>query len=280
MELNEIPHPPQNMRIRGRSPDISDQTMRRLCIVGPRKYTDYGHEICERLISGLAGYPVTIVSGLAFGIDSIAHEIALDVGLQTIAVPGSGLNDDAIYPASHFSLAMKIIECGGCLVSEFPDHFRATKWAFPQRNRIMVGLSHAALIIEAQEKSGTMITARMAVDYNRDLLAVPGSVLNENSVGTNRLLRDGASVIRDSEDLIEAIGLEIDPNKRRQIASAELIGAEKIIYENLHRIDTTEKITNEFVRNKKMTIEEINRAITTLEMNDLITYVDGRICKK
>src|SRR3989344_5297892 len=147
-QLLEIPQPPKE-----------------LFIVGSRKYTTYGKEACEKLIEGLRGYPIVIVSGLALGIDSIAHKKALDVGLTTIAFPGSGLDPKVLYPATNAHLAERIVEAGGAVISEFEPDFRATPWSFPQRNRLMAGISDAVLVIEAEQKSGTLITSRLATEY-------------------------------------------------------------------------------------------------------------------
>jgi DNA processing protein len=203
--LFQIPQQPEKLTIRGPTPDW-DQKF--LCVVGARKYSHYGRQICETLIAGLSGYPITIVSGLAFGIDGIAHQAALDAGLVTIAVPGSGLNQNIIYPRAHRRLAEDILCAGGSLISEFEPNFKARPESFPQRNRIMAGLSHAVLIIEAELRSGTLITSRLATDYNRDVGAVPGSVFSKNSEGPHMLLRLGATPITNSEDILELLGLE------------------------------------------------------------------------
>src|SRR3989344_3312525 len=171
--LDEIPDPPKKLNCAGNLPYPENKI---LCIVGARKFTSYGKEACEELIKGLRGYPITIVSGLALGTDSIAHRAALANNLQTVAIPGSGLNPDILYPRSHLRLAEEIIENGGGLLSEFDDDFRATLWSFPQRNRIMAGISHAVFVIEAEIKSGTLITSRLATEYNRDVLTLPGSI--------------------------------------------------------------------------------------------------------
>jgi len=204
-QLFEIPEPPKEFFVRGEMPS-NDSVL--LTIVGSRKYSSYGRDACETLIAGLVGYDIVIVSGLALGIDTIAHKAALGAGLKTIAVPGSGLDDKVLYPSTNRLLAKDIIEKGGALLSEFAPDFRATIWGFPQRNRIMAGLSQATLVIEAEEKSGTLITARLALDYNRDVLAVPGSILSQGSRGTNQLLRQGATPITSSEDLLGALGFE------------------------------------------------------------------------
>jgi DNA processing protein len=180
--------------------------------------------VCQKLIEGLKGYPIVIVSGLALGIDTLAHETALSVGLTTIAFPGSGIDRKVLYPASNRRLADKIIESGGALISEFAPNFKATIWSFPQRNRIMAGISKAVLIIEAEEKSGTLITARLATDYNRDVLAVPGQIFSDASIGTNTLIRQGATPIRSSIDILEALGFDI---------TAQVAEIKKESYENL-----------------------------------------------
>lgn len=202
--LHEIPQVPEKLFVVGELPNPAEYYY--LSVVGSRKYTSYGREACERIIAGLAGYPIVIVSGLALGIDGIAHRAALDAGLKTVAVPGSGLDQSVIYPRTHLNLAREIIESDGALLSEYEPDFRATPWSFPQRNRIMAGLTQGTLIIEAEEKSGTLITARMALDYNRNVFVVPGPIFSATSKGTNNLLRQGATPITCAKDLLEEIG--------------------------------------------------------------------------
>lgn len=202
--INHIPDPPKQLRIIGQLPE----NQKYLCVVGSRKYSEYGKTVCQKLIDGLQGYPITIVSGLALGMDSIAHFSALKNKLKTIAVPGSGLSDKVLYPSTNKSLARKIIEEGGALISEFDDDFRATSWSFPQRNRIMAGMSEATLIIEAELKSGTLITSKYAIEYNRDVFTVPHSIFSKTGAGPHMLLRLGATPITSSEDIIQALGLK------------------------------------------------------------------------
>lgn len=203
--LREIPQPPETLYLRGTLPDPTQFYY--LAVVGSRKFTNYGREAVERIIGGLAGYPICIVSGLAMGIDAIAHRAALDAGLPTIAIPGSGLDSGAIYPRSNLALAREIVENGGALLSEYAPDLRAAPWTFPQRNRIMAGISQSTLVIEAEEKSGTLITARLAVDYNRNVFAIPGSIFSATSKGTNKLIRQGATPITSAQDLLEELGL-------------------------------------------------------------------------
>lgn len=201
--LLEIPDPPEKLYVRGKLPP---EEYKYLCVVGSRKYSEYGRQAVEKLIVGLRGHPIVIVSGLALGIDSIAHRATLETGLLTLAVPGSGLDPKILYPASHKQLAEKIVSVGGCLLSEFEPNFRPTSYSFPQRNRIMAGLSDAVLVVEAELKSGTLITSKFATEYNRDVFTIPGSIFSKNSAGPHMLIRLGATPITSSEELLEALG--------------------------------------------------------------------------
>jgi DNA processing protein len=210
--LNEINDPPKEMRMVGQIP----QTEKYLAVVGSRKYSEYGKTVCEDLIAGLEGYPITIVSGLALGIDSIAHREALRSGLPTVAIPGSGLDEEHLYPAVHRGLAKEIIASGGCLLSEFPDDYPSYPSNFPQRNRIIAGMSHAVLVIEAELKSGTLITSKYAIEYNRDVFTVPHSIFAKTSEGPHMLLRLGATPITSSADIVSALGLKSAMDDTRQ----------------------------------------------------------------
>lgn len=201
--LNEINDPPKSLRIVGEIP----QTEKYLAVVGSRKYSEYGKNVCERIIEGLAGYSITIVSGLALGVDAIAHKSALKAGLPTVAVPGSGLSEKVLYPSSNKMLAREIVENNGALISEFDDDFKATPYSFPQRNRIMAGMCDATLVIEAELKSGTLITSKYAIEYNRDVFTIPNSIFSKTSEGPHMLLRLGATPITSSADIISALGL-------------------------------------------------------------------------
>jgi DNA processing protein len=202
--LSEINDPPKQLRIIGQLP----KTEKYLAVVGSRKYSEYGKNVCEKLIEGLRGYSITIVSGLALGIDSIGHKAALKAGLPTIAIPGSGLSDKFLYPSSHKELARRIVEDGGCLLSEFADNIPGYPSNFPQRNRIIAGMCDAVLVIEAELKSGTLITSKYAIEYNRDVFTVPNSIFSKTSEGPHMLLRLGATPITQSSDIVSALGLQ------------------------------------------------------------------------
>ena len=197
--LLEIPQPPKKLYVAGELPPEGSIL---LAVVGSRKYTSYGADACEKIIEGLSGYPIVIVSGLALGIDALAHKAALKAGLKTLAVPGSGIDSKVIYPRTNLSLAEEIVEKGGCLLSEYEPDFQASTWSFPARNRIMAGLSRAILVIEAGERSGTLITARLATEYNRDVYVIPNGIFSPGSQGSNKLLKQGAYPITESSDIL------------------------------------------------------------------------------
>ncbi len=211
--LGEIPEPPTHIYVRGNLPPRDTKC---LAVVGSRNYTNYGKQVVEYLIHGLRGYPISIISGLALGIDALAHQAALDGGLYTLAVPGSGLDDSVLYPRTNRPLARRILESGGGLLSEYEPTFAATPWSFPQRNRIMVGLSSAVLVIEASEKSGTLITARLTADYNRDLLVVPGNIFSDNSKGSHQFLKLGATPVTTPEDILAALHIDAEMKPETQ----------------------------------------------------------------
>ncbi len=202
--LREINDPPKQLYVRGTMPSFGHKW---LAVVGSRAMTPYGKQACRHLIEGLRGYPIVIVSGLAYGVDAEAHKSALDAGLTTVAIPGSGLDWDVLYPRANVGLAREILKAGGALLSEFKPTQKAADYTFPQRNRIMAGISHATLIIEAREKSGSLITAKLVTEYNRDLLVVPGSIFSAESKGTHQFLRLGATPATSPEDILVALGI-------------------------------------------------------------------------
>lgn len=176
-----------------------------IAVVGSRDSTPYGREVARHISTDLAAGAVTVVSGLARGIDGVAHEAALSAGGRTIAVLAGGL--DWIYPAEHKGLARRICE-QGALISEYPPGTRPVRTNFPARNRIMAGLASGVVIVEARLKSGTLITAEYAAHYNREVFAVPGSVLSPASAGCHHLLRDGACLVTSAADILRELQLE------------------------------------------------------------------------
>lgn len=204
--LKEIADPPEHLYVQGTLPPEGHKW---LTVVGSRKYSNYGKESAEMLIDGLRGYPIVVVSGLALGIDAIAHRAALSAKLLTVAVPGSGLDRRVLYPSGNRRLADEILEARGALLSEFEPDFRATTWSFPQRNRILAGLSDAVLVVEAEQKSGALITSKFATEYNRDVFTVPGSIFSSASAGPHMLIKLGATPVTTSVELLEALGFRL-----------------------------------------------------------------------
>jgi DNA processing protein len=270
--LSEINDPPKELYVRGTYPLRDD--LKYLCVVGARKFTDYGRSVCEELIAGLANYPVGIISGLALGIDSIAHKAALAAKLYTIAVPGSGIDSSAIYPATHRQLAERILESGGTILSEFEPKLHAAPWTFPQRNRIMAGLSHAILVIEAEKKSGTLITARLAAEYNRDVFVVPGSIHSRTSEGPHLLLRLGATPITKSADILDALNILPIPGVETPAKNYSDCSPQEQKVIGLLRSPMPR---DELIRALGLNISEANALLSLMEIKDLIKEEMGEI---
>lgn len=199
--VREISNPPTHLYVSGQIPD-----MPLVAIVGSRRPTDYGRHVTYQLASELAAAGVGVVSGLAIGIDAVAHQAAIEAGGFTVAVLGSGLNQ--VYPARNRTLAHKVIESGGALVSEQEADMPPLRHHFPARNRIIAGLSLGVVVTEAAAASGSLITATFALDENRLVMAVPGNVTSLSSAGTNKLLRAGATVVTSATDVLDALDIE------------------------------------------------------------------------
>ena len=175
-------------------------------IVGSRKFTSYGSQAAHVLARELASAGITIVSGMAIGIDSVAHRSTLDKQGQTVAVLGNSLDDAHIYPRVNFNLSREIMD-SGALVSDYPIATSASEFTFPARNRIIAGLSLGTLVVEAGEKSGALITAELALEFNREVFAVPGSIFSQQSAGTIALLKKGAKPVTGIKDILEELNL-------------------------------------------------------------------------
>ena len=210
--LRRIPQPPSSLYYI--SENWADLLARpRIAIVGSRRVTPYGQAVTSQLATELARAGVVVVSGLAYGIDSIAHRAVLEAGGLTIAVLAGGL--DEIYPRGHQGLAAQIVQQGGALISEYPEGTKSYKPNFIARNRLVSGLSQAVLITEAADKSGTLHTATFALEQGKDVLAVPGNITSPQSVGTNRLIKTGAVPVTCIEDVFRALGLKSPAKLRR-----------------------------------------------------------------
>lgn len=267
--LKEIFNPPPILYYRG---SIEFLNYNCLAVVGTRKFTSYGKQITEEIVSQLAKNNITIISGLALGIDVIAHKACLDASGHTIAVLGSGANSQCVFPSSNRYIADKIINSGGAIISEYPVGINPTKFTFPMRNRIVSGLSKAVLVIEAPRSSGSLITAKYALDQNRDIFAIPGNITNHNSEGTNNLIKDGAKLVSNAADIIQELKIQTvfdDIKFEPKIDNEE----EKIVLNILSRepfhIDKIKKLS-------KLNINVLLSTLTMMEIKGLIKDVGGK----
>jgi DNA processing protein len=270
--FGNIPQKPKQLFIRGNFPNTDGYVL--LTVVGSRNITEYGKAALQKLISELRGYPVIIVSGLALGTDGLAHQYAMEVGLPVIAFPGSGLSEHAIYPRSHYLLAEDILSYGGCLLSELdPDH-RGNTFTFPARNRLMAGISRATLVIEATHKSGTRITARLATEYDRDILALPGSIFSENSEGPNELIRMGAIPVTSGREILEALGFTISESQAPMMDLFSQCNSDEIlVLQNL----SSPMVRGELIRSLSIPIHKANILLSQMEMKGLIKESGGQV---
>lgn len=263
-----------------------------LTIVGSRKNSTYGKEAMKYLLKSLAGQNIIIVSGLALGIDTLAHKYAIENEFKTISIPGSGLGKKIIYPSINVKLAEEILNTGNVLMSEYEDDQKSQLYYFPARNRIMAAISDAVLIIEAGERSGTLITARLAMEYNKNVGVIPNTIFAEGGVGSNKLIQDGATPILNERDLLELLNINIDNqsildldfnnkenrNKFEKAMSSLSINErsilEKIIQEsNIEKDVLLSEIEEEF----NISYTDILVALMSLEINGFIKEEMGEV---
>lgn len=210
--LKDLPDKPAMLYVCG---ELESDSLN-VSVIGSRRYTSYGRRTTEFLIKPLAECGITIVSGLALGIDSIAHLETIKNKGKTIAIPGSSL--DKIYPAQNTRIAREILESGGVLISEFPLGMPIVKSNFPIRNRIIAGISKGLVVIEAAEKSGALITAHQALEYNREVFAVPGDIFSSNSAGANNLIKLGAKPVAKPDDILEELNIKYAEKRKESYA--------------------------------------------------------------
>jgi DNA processing protein len=262
-QLLEIPQLPKKLWVRGAMPP---ERHKLLTVVGSRAMTHYGQEACQTLIAGLSSYPISIVSGLALGTDACAHRAALSAGLHTIAVPGSGLDESVISPRSNLSLAKDILAKGGALVSEQEPLHKPWLAEFPSRNRLMVGLSDAVLIIEGGQKSGTLITARLATDYNRELLCIPHRIGDPHAFGPHLFIRLGATLVTEPIHILEALKIPPRETTSRGAAPTDFEETERAVWDTLEEPRSRDEILR-LVRSHGA--GEVLTALVALELRGL-----------
>lgn len=265
-DLPHIPDPPKKLFIRGKLPAKRVKTV---AIVGTRKPSAYGREIATKIASECAKNGIVVVSGLALGIDSIAHRAAIDSGGKTIAVLANGV--DKIYPRSHEDLGQKILQTNGAILSEYPNNTPARPWQFLARNRIVSGLADAVVIIEAASRSGTLSTANHALDQGKEIFAVPGNITSPLSAGCNQLIKNGANPLTSVEDLLDFL-IPDRFEKQTQLFKGDT-REENVILEFLSKNGTTS--SDVIIKQTKLSASEFNQAITMLELKGLVLNNGG-----
>ncbi len=282
--LNQIHDPPFVLYIRG---NLEACRTPALAIVGTRNATDYGLEVIQRLLPELQPYSPSIISGLAAGIDAAAHQAALTYELPTVAVLGTGI--DRIYPQQNQALAQRILQSGGAIVSEYPIGMSGDKYTFPRRNRIIAGLSEGTLVVEGSARSGSLITARYALEENRQVMAVPGSIFKPGSEGPHALLHEGAAPVHSARDVIEtlnwsnpseqlALNLSSTPDNTATLPSSPLSAEEQKVFGAIVFEPTS--FDEICARHQELSVMDLQTALTMLELQGLISALPGtKFCR-
>ncbi len=273
--LKEITSPPYLLYYRGDINILNDLNKNRLAIVGSRKHSAYGEKIINEFIPDLISNNIEIISGLALGLDTLAHQKTLDSGGATIAVLGTGIDNSSLYPELNKQLAKNIFNRKGLLISEFPPGTQPLRQNFPQRNRIISGLCQATLVIEAQEKSGSLITAHHALDQNREVLAIPGNIFSDYSSGTNNLIKCGAKAVLSVEDILEVFLISNHKKSPTTLNLKDKIDlknkTEELVYKILKTAgEKSETLTSdEIIKISKLDTAVINSTLSILELRGI-----------
>lgn len=264
--LKEIYDYPPLLYVRG---TLEAQDEWCLAVVGTRRATVYGRQVTEEIVADLARNKITIASGLARGIDSIAHRAALEAGGRSLAVFACGL--DTVYPAENTDLAKRVMQ-QGALISEYPLGVKPRADNFPRRNRILSGLSLGVLVIEAGETSGAMITAHLATEQNRDVFAIPGSILSPASKGTNQLIQEGAKLVRDYTDILQELNLTA---VAQQLEMKELLPASETESLLLKQLSAEPTHIDEVCRASGLPASTVSSTLAMMELKGLVKQVGG-----
>ncbi len=272
--LREIPTPPVILYGQGASPDAWPEI--RLGVVGTRRPTSYGREVARAIARDCAARGIAIVSGLATGIDAEAHAAALDARGITIAVLGSGIDRDSIFPPENRGLAARIVSSGGTVLSEYAPGTPAVKEHFPQRNRIISGLSRGVLVAEARERSGALITARYALEQNRDVFAIPGPVYSAASHGPHQLLREGAILARHADDILAEWNLQMETADTAPAHATRLSEEEKTLLAHLEESQNVDDLKSK----THMPTGDIIATLSLLDLKGLVCNLGGDTWQK
>lgn len=261
--LKEIHNPPKELYIKG---EITNQDKVAVAVVGTRKYSQYGKQACLDIAGKLAKLGITIVSGLAKGIDTFAHQAALENNGRTIAVLGSGMDRKSFAPSCNYELGEEIAK-NGAVITEYPEGTPGAIYTFPERNRIVSGLSLGVVVIEAPEESGALITASLALEQNREVFAVPGPIYEKNSQGTNQLIKMGAKLVTNIEDILEELNLShlLETTEKKSIKPENK--EEEII---LSFLSLKPIHIDEIIKLSKLPVSVVNSTLTILELRDAV----------
>jgi DNA processing protein len=282
--LSEIYDPPPVLYLKGTLKSVEKNSV---AVVGSRRCTAYGREMARRISSGLAQSGIVVYSGLARGIDGVAHRATLDAGGRTVAVVGGGL--DSIYPAEHAALADEIVQHGGAVISEYPVGVRPKPEHFPRRNRVISGLTVGVVVVEATRKSGAMLTVKWALEQDREVFAVPGSALSDNSEGPNWLIQQGAKLTTSHMDVLDELQIEVvkrpeTTEPAKQEPTQGKLGVDSLARKNngtdiefrvhRHLVDVGVPChVDEVSRSLSIPVAEIASALTVLALEGRVTEV-------
>ena len=265
--LKEIPTAPPVLYVQGEMKEIDQFAV---AIVGTRRLTSYGRQVTRDLVAGLVRNHVTVVSGLARGIDAVAHKTAVELGGRTIAVLGSGL--DCVYPTEHRQLAKDIVNGCGAVISEYGFGVQPEAKNFPPRNRIISGLSFGVVVVEAGERSGALITTNFALEQDREVFAVPGNITSPASEGPNKLIQQGAKLVTKVEDILEELNLSRIVEKTAVQLALPETAEEVAIYTNL---STQAVHIDELCRSTGLSTGLVSSTLTLMELKGLVQQMGG-----
>lgn len=278
--LREIHDPPEQLFVRGNLDILTHPYL--LAVVGARQANHYGQQCIDRLLTSPVKQGVILVSGLAYGIDSIAHRLSVKLAQPTIAILGSGIDDDSIYPRRHLALAQAILEHNGTVVSELPPGTPPLSGHFPRRNRIIAGLCTTTLVVQAAQRSGSLITARLALESDRDVCAVPGAINDPLAAGCNQLIQNGATPALESKDILETMKLTPVPADHLSSPSSDKEAAKS--YNStltepqrtlLHLLSSTPKHIDQIAQESDTPVTNISVTLMELELIEVVQNTGG-----
>jgi len=268
--LKETKDAPEIIYVRG---ELENDEEKCFAVVGTRMCSPYGKQVALEIAGELAEIGLTIVSGLAPGIDTFAHTATLERNGRTIAVLGTGVDEKSIYPRSNVELSRKIIKTGGCLISEYPPGTPGSKFTFPRRNRIISGLSLGVLIVEAKQKSGALITASWAQKQGRKIFAIPGQIHSLNSKGTHYLIKNGAKLVESANDILKELNLSLSVSDTDRTIRGEN-EEENLILESLKEESL---YIDKIIERTKLSAAEVAGALAILEIKGKVRNLGGNI---